>query len=363
VQSSDPAAANYVPADSTTGRPTLNVDIDGDGRLDYNIDFNFDGVPDFNVGLGKANPTQSDDPRGLNYVPPGSTTGRPTLNIDVSGSGVAEFNIDLDGDGVPDVNVVDGTGKVVGAARVDLKVVVGVSQVVYTGRAQTPAVAVTGDGKALTADVDYTVAYAGNVDVGTATATVTCKGLYSGSAQASFRIVPAAVSGLKVTTSAGYAWTGKQVKPASASVRVTLGGVALKPGVDYTLSYGANKNIGKGTVKITGKGNLTGSKSVSVKIVPKSNKVSKATSAKKSVKVSWSKVSKAQKVTKYQLRYRVKDTSKWKTKTFSAKTVKSTVKKLKKGKVYQFQARSYKTVSKVKYYSAWSKTKASKKVK
>jgi hypothetical protein len=133
--------------------------------------------------------------------------------------------------------------------------------------------------------------------------------------------------------------------------------------VDYTLSYGANKNIGKGTVRIIGKGNLTGSRSVAVKIVPKSNKVSKAVSAKRSVKVSWSKVSKAQKVTKYQLRYWVKGTSKWNTKSFSAKTVNSTVKKLKKGKVYQFQVRSYKTVSKVKYYSAWSGTRASKKVK
>jgi hypothetical protein len=39
------------------------------------------------------------------------------------------------------------------------------------------------------------------------------------------------------------------------------------------------------------------------------------------------------------------------------------VKKLRKGKVYQFQVRSYRTVAKAKYYSAWSKTKASKKVK
>jgi hypothetical protein len=332
--------------------------------LDYNIDFGFDGIPDLNVGLERANPTQSDDPRGLNYVPPDSTTGRPTLNVDVSGSGKAEFNIDSDGDGIPDVNVVDGTGKVVSGARVDdLVVAVGVVQVTYTGRAQAPAVTVTGGGKVLTAGVDYTVAYGSNVDVGVVTVLVTCRGAYSGSARSSFRIVPAAVSGLKVATNAGYAWSGKQVKPSASSVKVTLGGVPLKSGVDYTLSYGANKNIGKGTVNITGKGNLSGSKSVSVKIVPKSNKVSKAAAAKKQVKVAWSKVSKAQKVTKYQLRYRVKGTSKWKTKSFSAKTVKSTVKKLKKGKAYQFQVRSYKTVSKVKYYSAWSGTRASKKVK
>jgi hypothetical protein len=317
--------------------------VSGSGRAEVNVDTDGDGKPDLNI-----------DTTG---------NGKPNLNIDTNGDGSPDVNIDTDGDGVADENVDDGSGVLTGVRIEKLDVAVGVSQVVYTAKEQTPAVTVSSGGTVLRPGVDYSVSYVGNVNVGTATATVTGLGSYSGSKQASFQIVPAAVSGLKVTTSAGYAWTGKQVKPSTSSVKVTLGGVALKAGVDYTLSYGANKNIGKGTVKITGKGNLTGSKQVSVKIVPKSNKVSKAAAAKKSVKVAWSKVSKAQKVTKYQLRYRVKGAAKWKTKTFSAKTVKSTVKKLKKGKVYQFQVRSYKTVSKVKYYSTWSKTKASKKVK
>jgi hypothetical protein len=49
--------------------------------------------------------------------------------------------------------------------------------------------------------------------------------------------------------------------------------------------------------------------------------------------------------------------------TFDAKAGKATVKKLGKGKVYQFQVRSFTTVSTVKYYSPWSATKASKQVK
>jgi hypothetical protein len=55
---------------------------------------------------------------------------------------------------------------------------------------------------------------------------------------------------------------------------------------------------------------------------------------------------------------------KWKTKTVSGKRASLTIKKLKKGKVYQVQVqvRSYKTVLNVKYYSAWSKIKNSKKV-
>jgi hypothetical protein len=155
-------------------------------------------------------------------------------------------------------------------------------------------------------------------------------------------------------------WTGKQVKPAP---KVTFGGVPLVNGTDYTLTYGANKAIGKGTVNVIGKGNFAGARSVAFKVVPKKNKVSKATVGKKQVAVSWSKVSKSQKITKYEVRYRAKGTSKWTTKAFAAKTAKTTVKKLRKGKVYQFQVRSFKTVSGVKYYSAWSATKASKKVK
>jgi hypothetical protein len=103
---------------------------------------------------------------------------------------------------------------------------------------------------------------------------------------------------------------------------------------------------------------------VGIKVVPKKNKVKKAAAGKRLVRVSWSKVAKKHpKVTKYQVRYRVKGASAWKTKSFAAKSASATLKKLKKGKVYQLQVRSYKTVSKVKYYSAWSATKASKKVK
>ena len=58
----------------------------------------------------------------------------------------------------------------------------------YTGNAQEPAPTVTLDGKTLTANIDYTVTYADNTDVGTAKITVTGKGNYSGTAQGTFTI-------------------------------------------------------------------------------------------------------------------------------------------------------------------------------
>ncbi|NBK79664.1 hypothetical protein D5272_13985 [bacterium D16-76] len=58
----------------------------------------------------------------------------------------------------------------------------------YTGNALTPAPTVTLDGKTLTENTDYTVAYDKNTDAGTATITVTGKGNYSGTAQGTFTI-------------------------------------------------------------------------------------------------------------------------------------------------------------------------------
>jgi hypothetical protein len=96
------------------------------------------------------------------------------------------------------------------------------------------------------------------------------------------------------------------------------------------------------------------------KILPKKTSVSKLTVGKKQIKATWKKVSGT---TKYEVRYRVKGSSKWKTKSVSGKINSLKITKLKKGKTYQVQVRSYKTVSKAKYYSEWSKVKTSKKVK
>jgi len=81
------------------------------------------------------------------------------------------------------------------------------------------------------------------------------------------------------------------------------------------------------------------------------------------MKVAWSKASAAQKITGYQVQYRVKGTSAWKSKTYSSKLTAAAIKSLIKGKYYQVQVRSYETVSGVKYCSAWSTVKTSGKIK
>jgi hypothetical protein len=138
------------------------------------------------------------------------------------------------------------------------------------------------------------------------------------------------------------AYTGKQIKPA---VTVKMDGALLKKGVDYTVKYGANKNIGKGAITITGKGKYAGDKKLTFKIIPKKNSLSGITVAKKQMKVTWKKVSAVQKITKYELRYRVKGTAKWKSKSYKASASSATIKSLTKGKAYEVQARCYKKVA------------------
>lgn len=60
---------------------------------------------------------------------------------------------------------------------------------IYTGNAITPALAVTFDGKTLTEDTDYNVAYSDNTKSGTATVKITGKGDYTGEKTVTFRIV------------------------------------------------------------------------------------------------------------------------------------------------------------------------------
>jgi hypothetical protein len=156
------------------------------------------------------------------------------------------------------------------------------------------------------------------------------------------------------------AYTGKQIKPA---VTVSYNGKALAPGTDYDVAYGANVDIGGGTVSVIGKGDYTGTKAASFKIIPKKNSVKSVIVGKKSAKVYLAKASSAQNVTGYQVQYRQKGTSKWKTRTIPAKNTSVTIKKLTKGKQYQFRVRSYKTVAGARYFASWSPVKTGKKIK
>jgi hypothetical protein len=176
-----------------------------------------------------------------------------------------------------------------------------------------------------------------------------------------FTINKANISTVSIPAIPDKEWSGKQHKPTIAEFKHA--GISHGANLHATISHGTNKNIGKGTVVLTGKGNFTGSKTVSFNIVPKKNKLTKLTVGKKQMNLTWAKPDKAQNITKHELRYRVKGTSKWTTKTYTATKTSATLGKLTANKKYEVQLRSYKTVSAKKYYSPWSPTKTSGKIK
>ena len=190
--------------------------------------------------------------------------------------------------------------------------------------------------------------------------TVTGTGNYTGSVKKSFTIKQQALSSSRISLSyTSVAYSGSSKTP-TVTVKNSAG-TKLTKNTDYTISYSKStrKAIGKYTITMKGKGNYSGSISKTYKIIPKKMTVKSAkSSSKKKLTVKWTKISGS--VTKYQIRYRVKGTSAWKTKTVSSSKSSYTLSGLKSGKTYQIQIRAYKTVNGTKYYGNWSGTKTAK---
>lgn len=131
---------------------------------------------------------------------------------------------------------------------------------VYDGTAKTPAVTVTDGTKALESGKDYVVSYTGNIKTGAATVEVTGMGNYTGAQTAGFTISARQISGAEIKLSSNnFTYDGTEKTP---SVTVTDGTKALVNGTDYTVSYKDNKNAGKATATVSGKGQYSGTKAV-----------------------------------------------------------------------------------------------------
>ena len=240
----------------------------------------------------------------------------------------------------------------------------------YNGKVRTPSVTVkNAAGIILTEDTDYTVTTpSGRKNAGTYTYTITGTGDYTGTVTKTLTIKSVSIktsSSAYVScklSSTSYTYNGSAKKP-SVTLKVKVNGstktLSKSSSSGYTVKYSNNTKIGKATVTITGTGNYTGTITKTFKILPKKGTISSLkSSAKKKMTVKWSTISGS--VTKYQVRYRVKGTSTWTTKTYSSSTKSKTITGLKSGKTYQVQVRAYKTVSGTKYYGSWSSTKTVK---
>ena len=151
-------------------------------------------------------------------------------------------------------------------------------------------------------------------------------------------------------------YTGKAIKPAPV---VKYNGKKLVKGTDYTVTYADNKNIGKATVTIKGKGKYKDSVKVTFRINPKAVSLTSLTAGKGKLTVKWKKTVGG---AGYQLQYSLSSSFKSSQKVNITKTatVSRVLKNLKSGKTYYVRIRSYKLVGGKTYVSAWSKALSKK---
>ena len=252
----------------------------------------------------------------------------------------------------------------------------------YDTKVKKPAVTVKDSAGKVIAASNYTVAYSNNTNVGTATVKITFKGDYSGTVTRTFAIkkfaAPAAPKVTKLENTAkgtAVTWTvsanatsyeiyrsvkgGKFVKADTLYIKGTsrqrtLGYVDLKAktnGIKYAYKIVAVRTLGNVTVKSATSAGMTAYYMVAPSGIKMSN------SARRTVRVSYAANSKA---SGYQIRYSLKSSMAGAKviKMAGSRSVAKNITGLTKGSKYYVSVRSYKTVGKTAYYSAWSTPKS-----
>lgn len=158
----------------------------------------------------------------------------------------------------------------------------------YTGNEIIPEVIVKAKNKELAKNIDYTLYYSNNINVGTGIIRINGIGNYSGHITKEFNIVSKNIEDvdIKIDLSNKY-YTGRSIKP---NVELTDNNYKLKENFDYKVEYLNNVKIGKATIKITGKNGYVGTIIKTFNIVPDTIKIkSIKTSIFRTVKLTWQK--------------------------------------------------------------------------
>ena len=235
---------------------------------------------------------------------------------------------------------------------------------VYDGKSKTPSVTVKLDGKALTVNTDYAVSYSNNTKAGTAKATVTGMGKYTGSKSVTFTITKASgQADSRITCKKNLYQVAYGAKPfkINASSKSKLTFTSSKPKI-----AAVDKNTGTVTVKNTGVAVITikagkDAVKVTVKVSPKKASIKSATAGKgRQLTVKWAKDKTA---SGYQVQASTDKNFKKDVKTKKVPVASYTFTKLKTGKKYYVRLRSYKESGKETLCGTWSRSMLSGKIK
>lgn len=162
---------------------------------------------------------------------------------------------------------------------------------------------------------------------------------------------PINISKTTISSISNQKYTGSKITP---SISIKYNNKTLSKDIDYTVSFKNNTSIGTSTVTIKGKGNYTGTKTITFKIVPKTvtnTKISSTSSS--SIKLNWSKVSNAsgyriyRSTSKNGTYTKVKDITNNSTLTYTDSGLSS-------NKKYYYKIKSFKNVNGQKYYGYYS---------
>ena len=246
----------------------------------------------------------------------------------------------------------------------------------YTGAAQKMKIyvrdkAYLGDfgDQFLTENQDYKVTWKNNINVGTATVTVTgIAPYYRGTLTATFKIVQGSnritasnVKKIQSTKKQTFSLGAKALDKAKLTYRSNNRSVTVDKNGKVTI---AAKFAGAATITITAsatKNRKTAKKNITVTVNPSGTSLTKCTNIKKrKADIRWKKNSY---VTGYEIQYCTSKTFKSGVKKkviTKSSTTKYTAAGLASKKTYYVRIRTYKTVRGKKYYSSWSRLKAVK---
>ena len=161
----------------------------------------------------------------------------------------------------------------------------GVENKGYTGKAVKQNPTITMSGVTLKENRDYTLSYKDNVEIGTATMTVTGKGNYTGQTSVKFKIQKFSLKDAKVSGVENKEYTGDQI---TQNFTVTYKGKALKKGTDYTYNYSNNVDVGTAYLNIIGQNSYQGEITKSFTILPQGVSITSAKLTNKRLVVTWS---------------------------------------------------------------------------
>lgn len=202
---------------------------DGSAKLVENKDYNISY--ENNIELGEATITIT----GI-----GNYTGITTKN----------FNI-----------VEESTGEVKNIADLTIDEV---TDKIYTGKLITPELRIKDGDTVLIKNVDYTINYTDNMNIGTAKVIIKGIGNYTGEVEKQFNIVRKDINYTTILDIPDQIYTGENIK---VNVTIESDGIVLKEGEDYTIEYVNNKEVGTATIKIEGIGNYEGTMTKTFNII------------------------------------------------------------------------------------------------